>query len=150
MKKYNVLQIFILTVFLSGCGPKLYLDVSSKPECKQHLGKVFSSEVELQVRGITFNINGNRDVNYVYLEVPPATGGNQVVFKGALEANRIFKIVGVVESAYYGALHRYYVVKIIGNKKYDKYPVIISIDTNVNSNNLGLDKNYFTEIANSS
>ena len=136
---------FLVVILVSACTPKLYNDVTDINEVSRLIGKQFRSIVELQVRGVTFGIDGKRNVDYVYITTPPSMGGSRVVFKGILPKGVVFEIVGAVESRVYGSLERYYLVKVQGYPKYNRFNVVIYIDENVKSENLGLNPNAYSE-----
>ena len=92
------LASFIAIFFLVSCTVLEFEDVSTDPEFKSHLGKRFTTKVELIAHGITMDQNYAKTLSHVSITAFPGFTGPEVLFRSMLPAGSQFEIIKVLRS----------------------------------------------------
>lgn len=135
--------VFVL-VFLTGCNPENYTQYPASSPFSETIGKTFQSLIPLKAHGIIQGKNLEGRVDYVVLTEAPGFSGQYVKFIHDLPSKMRFEITGAVHSSYWEPLERYYVVKILSDKSYEKYTILVPVSDNPDGTNLGLSPDIFS------
>ena len=92
------LTSFIALFFLASCTVLEFEDVSTHPEFKLHLGKKFTTKIQLISHGITMDQNYAKVLSHVSITASPGFTGPEVLFRSMLPSGSQFKIIKVIRS----------------------------------------------------
>ena len=146
MRKYryiiNVL-FYVSFLFLLGCSPKSYQNVSQENQYKALLGVEFRTKADLLAIGVTFDANYKKNVDYVFITPKPGFTGPEVIFRKQVPKGINFRVVGVLMSDRLFNNRLLYVIKFMDNKQFEEYTVVVKVFDDINNHNKGLNVDDF-------
>lgn len=148
--KFNFTVIIFLVLFcllfLTGCQPSKYIDVSDRPEYRKIINTEYITKAELKVIGVTFDANYKKVVDYVYLVEKPGFSGPEVVFSEVLGKGSRLKVDGVFAKDSILRNSVYYKVTILGTDKYQGNIVLIYYTGDIDSHDMGMNEDIFKRL----
>jgi hypothetical protein len=136
-KIWMIIRIAVL-VFLVGCSPVKYSDVSSDQKFKNLIGVEITTRKELLAFGVTFDANYKKNVDYVFILPIPGISGPEVVFKEVVAKGSTLKVEGVLEQNNLFGNRYLYKINILNTDFLSEYTVVLKMSKSTNTENMGV------------
>lgn len=146
-EKSRCSMLFLIVLFLAGCHPVKYVDVSKEEEFQGLIGIELKTKKELLALGITFDTNYRGGVDYVFVLPEPGISGPEVVFKEVIPKGTDFRITGVFEQNIFWGSRYSYKLNILNTDFLSQHTIVLEVPQKMNVENLGIDGALF-EITN--